>query len=248
MKKDIKIMESFSVGFELFKKNFWAVLGVSVVFLIFEFSNSPVMKFFEGYSSLINFLVTILLIIVAFLLNVWIIKFFLMVYENKTFSTKEILEKSNRFWPLLLYSFASFFIFIGSFIPFIIPGIIISLALYFTAFILIDKKISVKDAIQTSYTITYGYKWDIFVFLLLLFIFNFFGLLFFVIGLLVTFPITFLATIDLYRRLLKNATDEGRLPVQKKTAWPTIFFWLGFIISILSVIGIVYLITNTIFY
>ena len=67
---------------------------------------------------------------------------------------------------------------------------------------------------------------------------NLLGLVALFVGLLVTVPVTFLATVYIYRTLLKQAEDNKIIPVEKLQKAPLIFMVLGIITVGLILIGV----------
>lgn len=109
-------------------------------------------------------------------------------------------------YPLLFkYLGSSIFyqlIVLGGIILFIIPGIIWGIKFQFFSYFVVDQKVGPWKALKKSARITKGQKWNLFLFNLLSALINLVGVLFLLVGLWVTFPITLVAQAFVYRRLL----------------------------------------------
>jgi uncharacterized membrane protein len=89
----------------------------------------------------------------------------------------------------------------------IVPGIILAIKYVFYDYLIIDKELGPLEALRESSRITGGVKWQLFIFMLLVFLINFAGILFFGVGLLLTIPATTIATAYVYRRLLARVEE-----------------------------------------
>lgn len=83
----------------------------------------------------------------------------------------------------------------------VVLGVILGLMFAFSTFLVIDRGLGPIGALQESYRITNGYKWDLFWLSLLLLLINLAGLLALVVGLFVSAPVTLLALTHAYRVL-----------------------------------------------
>jgi len=82
----------------------------------------------------------------------------------------------------------------------IIPGIYLSIKLFFYMYLVVDKGINGIDALKMSYNMTTGHFKELFLFLLSLFVINLIGLLLLGFGMLVTIPVTSIAAARIYRK------------------------------------------------
>jgi uncharacterized membrane protein len=83
----------------------------------------------------------------------------------------------------------------------ILPGIYLTVKLFFYMYLVVDRKMNGIDALKTSYEMTAGRFREVFVFLLAIFAINVVGFLLMGIGLLVTIPVTSIAAAHVYRSL-----------------------------------------------
>lgn len=92
------------------------------------------------------------------------------------------------------------------FILLIVPGIIIVLMFQMYAYLVVDKGLGPIAALKRSRVITKGSRWRLFVLGFLIVLVNLGGLLCLVVGLLVTIPLTAIASARVYD-LLEHAPD-----------------------------------------
>jgi uncharacterized membrane protein len=67
------------------------------------------------------------------------------------------------------------------------------------------------NALKGSSALTRGVKWDLGVFASVLLLVNFIGIVCFGVGLIITIPITMLASVFVYRKLLAQTETAGGL-------------------------------------
>lgn len=89
----------------------------------------------------------------------------------------------------------------AGFIFFIIPSIIWAVVSMFTLYILVDKSVGPIHAMSQSIEMTKGIRLKLFMFLVVTGMINIFGAMVFIIGLLVTLPVTTIAFAKLYAEL-----------------------------------------------
>jgi uncharacterized membrane protein len=90
---------------------------------------------------------------------------------------------------------------IGGLILLIIPGIFWAVRFSFSPIVVIDTKLGPVASMKESWAITKGQFWKILGFWVVIGLFNLAGLIVFGIGLLVTVPVSTLASIYVYREL-----------------------------------------------
>jgi len=83
----------------------------------------------------------------------------------------------------------------------VVPGIIFLLRLWFVGFVVVDEAVGPLEAIQRSWDITRGHTLDLFLLFILLVGLNILGIIVFLVGTLVTFPMSGLALAYVYRHL-----------------------------------------------
>jgi uncharacterized membrane protein len=131
----------------------------------------------------------------------------LNAHENVSTASIKDLWTPHPFWRFVGAQIVYGLIVVGGIILLIVPGIIWSIKYMFTPFIVIDKSMMPMDAIRESGRITDGHKSQLFLFGLALAGINILGFLCFVVGLLVSVPVSALATVYAYRFLEHQASE-----------------------------------------
>ncbi|TSC89296.1 MAG: hypothetical protein G01um10143_677 [Parcubacteria group bacterium Gr01-1014_3] len=88
----------------------------------------------------------------------------------------------------------------------IIPGIILAVRLKFFDYLIIDKGMNPIEALKASWAMTKGHVWELFVLLFVLALINLAGSLILFVGLLVTVPVSMMATVLVYRKLIEKTS------------------------------------------
>jgi uncharacterized membrane protein len=114
------------------------------------------------------------------------------------------------FWRFLGTQLLVGLIVFAGILLFVIPGIIAAVGLGFAPYAVIDRGAGVIDSLKQSWDITRGHKWQLFLFGLVLIGLNLLGLLAFLVGLLVTIPMTWLAVTHAYRTLAPPAASRAQ--------------------------------------
>lgn len=83
----------------------------------------------------------------------------------------------------------------------VIPGIIWAYMFLYVGYLIIDRGLGPIAALSESRMLTDGYKWHLFFFIIAVAIVNIIGLIFLLIGIFVTIPVTLMASVYVYRRL-----------------------------------------------
>tara|TARA_Y100000748_G_C15314902_1_gene417724 strand:- start:4 stop:624 length:621 start_codon:yes stop_codon:yes gene_type:complete len=139
--------DGFSTSFRLAMSQFWSVLGACLLWLI-----------------------TIWIPYINIGTTIGLIRLQIKLGRGEKISAGEIFDPENRAAMgkiFLLWSFMATGITIG-FIFFIIPGIVLWYAWFFSSMLILDKKLDPIQAMSKSYDLTYGYKWVIFFIMLVI--------------------------------------------------------------------------------
>jgi uncharacterized membrane protein len=178
-------------GWNTYKKNTWFWVGLLLLSYLLNFLGSM-----THLGSLIN-----------------IFTWFVLSSAFLRTSRGILVDFNNLFGDLAGGKFVQYvlasvvvgvFVVVGCFLL-VIPGIIVATMLAFTTYIILDepKTLSWKSdsfwkAIKKSVALTKGARWHLFCFFLVLFGLNIVGALIFGIGLLVTLPVSGIASATLY--------------------------------------------------
>ena len=204
--KKINISEALMFGWKKTLENFWlitnAVLLAALVYSVVDLFSTNVAGWdmttavicFGGGILATNFMTFVLM------------KFFLNIYDDDEVTILGMLKNTKGFYKFFIAYMAINLATIAGLFIFIIPAIYVVVKYSFALYLLIDKKIGIQESLAESARISRGYKIELLKFWLVLLCINIVGAALFLVGLLFSLPISFLAIIYVYRGLLKEDT------------------------------------------
>ena len=173
---------------------------------------------FLGTSLMALLINNIVSFTVSLLISMGTMKITLDFVDGKKGDYKDLYQQ----YPLLLkYIGASLLeglIVVVGFIFLIIPGIYLAVKLNFASYAVIDKKVGPVEALKSSYEITNGNWWNLFLLGVVSVLITLAGALALLVGLFVAIPVVMLAYAYVYRKL---ASGVSSAPAVATTTTPT---------------------------
>jgi len=201
--KAFSITEAIKYGWKTLREHFVFLTSLIVgLFIINIGINVATQALDKADLNLLLFATTILSVVVSVIIGMGLIYVALKLYDENMAGYRDILEPAPLFWRYLGSSIVYVVIVILGLILLIVPGIIWAIKYNFYKYAVIDEKLGVMDSIRRSGEITKGEKWHLFLFGIVLVLLNVLGALAFIVGLIVTIPITMMAVVYVYRKLL----------------------------------------------
>jgi len=205
----ITVRSLLTYGWETFKKR--PVFFAIVFFVASLFSGgfqaqfeSPDVQLSAGFAS-----VFVLLIIVSAVIQTLITmgktRLLLKAERDALSPTLYDLWAPRPFWKFFFTRLVTGIIVGFGLILLIVPGIVWLLQYLFAPYLVMEKELSPFDALRESARITYGHKWELLRLGLAVIGLNILGLLFLIVGLLVSIPVTSLMLVRAYRDLERAA-------------------------------------------
>jgi hypothetical protein len=202
--------DSIEQAWELTKANFWFLVGLA--FIVALVSNLPASVAELVDHEGLTITLSVISWVVQIFLSIGIIDICLKLARGENANWGQLWTKRHLFWRYIGGSILYSLIVVGGLLLLIIPGVIWGLKYQFFTYALVDKELSVMEALQESSRLTQGHKGNIFVLNILLSLIAMLGLLLLFIGLLVAMPIIWLAYSVVYLKL-----QELSNPAQPKT-------------------------------
>lgn len=200
MKQTLSIKEALKTGWTVFKDRSWFSIGAVAIIM----AAATVLEFaIEQFSGGAYVLSSLISMAFQLLLGMGLTFIMLAIYDKKEVEYKEWLTPMPLFYNYAIASVLIVLAIAGGFVLFIIPGFIAMVGLMFVPYLIIDKSMKPIDAIKKSWEISKGYRFKLWVFIIVLVLLNMVGALALMVGLLVTIPVSAFATIHIYRTLLK---------------------------------------------
>ncbi len=124
------------------------------------------------------------------------------VYDRRT-STVSTAFSYFHLAPKIMIAWTLYFGMVFAGLLVIVPGIIFFLRFAFFPYFIVDKGTGIVDSLRHSWRITKGYTWDLLVLWILIKIIVYLGSMIW-IGFLITWPVSVLANVYVYRKLLAS--------------------------------------------
>lgn len=212
----ISIESAFSVGWAHTKRQFVPLLLVSVVSWViptaFFLISSLMGLFIPKDQAVIKLLYTVvssvLSLAVNAILELGMINVYLRVLDGEEAKVADLFSATKQMFTYVMGNFCFNFMLFWGYICFIVPGVIVSIAVQFYSYFIVDKEIGPIESIRASWIASRGDRLNIFLMVLLFHLLRGFGTMMFVIGVIPVNMIISLATADLYRQLLRNTAPD----------------------------------------
>lgn len=204
MKPRFSINEAFRFGWEAFKKNFWFLTAILLVLFVISSISNYALRISE-HAPFLGGLINLVAVIFGIIVQMGIIKITLKFVDKGKPVFDDLFSEYKLFWRYLGASIIYGLIVLGGLILLIVPGIIWALKFQFYRYLIIDKKMGIKESLKKSGEMTEGAKWDLLLFWILVIGVNILGALAFGVGLIIAVPVTILASVFVYRELFKHA-------------------------------------------
>jgi uncharacterized membrane protein len=196
--------EAIKFGFNVAKSNVIFFLGVGVVWAFITIISQGLQSSLNSDNQFIaSFLVSLVMWVIGSMISMGIIYITLQFVDKKKPQVKDVFYTKNLF-NYILASIMKMLIVLVGYILLIIPGIIFSIKLQYSEFLIVDKGMDAVDSLKGSWELTKGVKWNLFLFGILLALINILGFLALLLGLLVTVPLSMVANAYVYRKLLSQ--------------------------------------------
>jgi uncharacterized membrane protein len=202
MSNAFSIKESLLFGWKTFKAHPWLFVKVSLVYLAVQFLLGVVQAIMP------EMLAPAVGIVVGTLLGIGLITFYLKVHDAPTAATPKLLWAPEPFWRYLVTSLIMGALIVIGLLLLVVPGIILALAWGFALYIVIEKKVWTVEALKESARLTRGSRVKLLLFSFVLTLVNIVGMLLLLVGLFVSVPVTFLASIHVYRTLAGKKSES----------------------------------------
>jgi uncharacterized membrane protein len=209
-------------GWETFKKRPWFFIGSTVVILLasglIDAFSSAIDAAVGGSAEQPSVVGTVVNLGLGTLLGMGATAFYLAAQDNPETVDLSLLWHPQPFWKYLGASILFALTIALGFVLLIVPGIIFSLMFMFTTFIVIDRELGPIEAMKESNRITYGHKWTLLGFALMLVLINLLGAIVLVVGLLVSIPVSSLAVAHAYRVLAGHKPPQQDATMMARAA------------------------------
>lgn len=193
IKNNLNIQEIFSEAWIKTKNNYWFLFCLFVV--------STIIIGLTQHSDLLAFVVSIPIGIATLTIAI-------LIANGHTPKYGDLFKSFDNYKITLNYILASILfmiiVLLGLFV-FLIPGIYLAIRLQFYKFLIIENgNVRPVEALKESMRMTKGHFWDLLGFMIVILIMNLIGVIPFGLGLIITIPLTIVASAVLYKKLLPH--------------------------------------------
>lgn len=187
------------------KPNFWVITNAILLVALIFFATNLFGQYTEGRGPVMIFASFAITVIAESFMMFALMKFFLKIYYDKEATVVGMFKETKGFYKFFILYIALNLATIAGVILLIFPAIYIILTYSFATYIFLDQNLDINASIKESEIITKGYKLELFKFWFWMVILNIFGGAIFMVGLVLTLPLTFLAIIEVYKKLSVKA-------------------------------------------
>lgn len=194
-------LEAIKRGFARLKEDPLTIAGITLVALIYWVVPFYITRFVLGVNQFLGAMLVLAILPVWFLVLMGYIKSMLDVHDGKIAGLADLFLHYDKL-PDFLICFIFYLISVlVSMLFLVVPGIFLAVKFSFSLFFILQGELSAIKALKRSWKITGDNFFNLLIFYLILIIMNLFGFLFFLLGLVVTLPVTAIAVIFAYRKL-----------------------------------------------
>ena len=192
--------ELIKQGWEATKANAFFLAKLLLIYIFISILTNAIQTSVQDQIAL-ALIISLISTVISTVLEIGWIRIVLDIVDNKKPDIKELYQNYPLFIQFFLTNLILVVIVLIGTILLIIPGIYLAVRYQFTPYVVVDKKLAYLTALKEAGKLTQGRWMAIFLFDLTLIGLNILGAIALGIGLLITIPVSFLATSYLYRRL-----------------------------------------------
>ena len=209
--KKVAISDALKFGWTTLQAN--AVFFLKLLALLIAISIIPAMllgKVITMAGMWLGVPLQFLMLAWQMILAMGLIKICLKFIDGQTPELSDLWSAANQVLNYAAVKFLFTLIVAVGLILLIVPGLIWMMQFYLAGYLVIDKGFTPIKALKASSTITHGAKWDLGLFTTVIALVNVAGIIVLGVGLLITLPITLLASVYIYRQLLQQTETSGQ--------------------------------------
>lgn len=207
--------EAIVFGWNLFRSNFWFYLGVIATVGIISWLPEYMRSKLPENAHLLKNTYQLFGIIISSIVTLGFIRIILNSIDGKRLEYSDLFKNYRFIFNYWIAEIIGGLITVAGFFLFIIPGIILAVKFQFIDYFIVDKGQGPIEAVKSSWRITKGIKWQLFLFGLMIIGINLLGLLALGVGVIISYPVTALAQAYVYRKLTKGKKKKSKIIIEK---------------------------------
>lgn len=206
----IDLVRLFKFSFNQFKKYSSFIIGIAVTYYVLAIIPQVyVMIYSPEDPSMQTQILSAFLTVFQLFLGLGFLKIMLLLIDDEYVEVGDLFNNLTPFLPYFIaYLFYMIAVIVGLFLL-ILPGIFIAVRFQFYPYFILEGTHSSIAALRKSYYQTEGFTLELLLFGIVVVILNILGALFFGIGIILTYPLTTMATAVIFKHL---STDIDAIP------------------------------------
>ncbi len=196
------IQESIVFGWNEVKNRFFLFIGLFILTLGSDIAGQFFLRSWSDKAYVLAVVLFLFFLVIGLFLRLGFLRAVLDRVDGKEVSFDRLLIEYRHVLSFLVAGFIYACAVVVGLMLLILPGIFIAVALSFFPFLMIDRNLGPFASLKESLKVTKGYRGRLTLFLSILVGINLLGVLFFVVGLLVTFPLSVVAYAHGYRKIV----------------------------------------------
>ncbi len=198
MKPTFSIEESLRFGWHKTREHSKVLFQILITLFALQVAQAVVSATLSH--QMIGMVATFAIIIAEVILGIGLTLITLKIAKGEHVAYADVVPPLKLAWEYILASLLAGFVILLGFILLIIPGIYLSLRFSMLRFAVLEGA-GITGSIKKSGKITEGVKWKLLGFFIIVALVNLLGAILFMIGLLVTVPVTMIAYAHIYQKL-----------------------------------------------
>ena len=198
--KTFSIQEALLAGWTGFKGR--GVFLVAIILTVGILTGAPQWGIQQIQTNWLAISLALVVLAFEYFLYAGVIKIMLAVTDGKETRFGDLFSCGDVFIPYFLGAILNGLLIMLGIMLLVVPGLIAMVMFLFYGLFIIDKKVGPVEALKASAALTKGVRWKLFGFTLVLALINIVGALLFLVGLLVSIPVSWIALAYVYRKLL----------------------------------------------
>jgi uncharacterized membrane protein len=206
------VSDALRFGWGETKRNIGFLAAVVLIALLAFSGPAALQKELHGGYPFLSFLIGLSALVIRATLVMGLVKVSLMIADGQTPGIADLLGGIELFL-FFLFGVALYLLMVaGGLILFVVPAVVWALQFLFFVHAMVDRRVGPIEALAESSRLTRGSRLDLLVLVLVLVGVNLAGAVCLGIGLLVTIPLSMLASARVYRRLQQGIRAEELRP------------------------------------
>jgi len=192
-------------GWDVTKANLSLIIVLVIIAALATGIPSGIAESLEQPAPALSALFRLASSILSIVVSIGALRISLRLHDGQEVALRDLYAVDwSIFWRYAVATILYSLIVAVGLVLFVIPGIILGMRYLLFGYFVVEKGSRPVDALAQSSAATDGARWDLFVFVLALLLLNILSALALVVGLLITIPISFLASARVYRTLTSS--------------------------------------------